>query len=382
MHSSLLRPLAAGVVFALGVLSPQILRADAPKAGEPAKTVPVKPTTAAAKPAAVAEPAAATQHVLAANALAKGDLTTPLFLCRADSGNVVRQNLESGSKKWLEPSQIFDNLYYVGNEFVGVLVLRTSAGLILFDSSSSADEAEHRLVPGLVKLGLNPKDIKYVVVTHGHWDHFGGAAYLQQTYAAKIALGAADWDLIEKAPPHSLEASEHPIPKREIAVIDGQKLTLGDTTVKLYVTPGHTPATVSAIVPVRDRGTPRTLSLYGSVAFPPSLEPTERVGGLRKYDQSVQRFADISKQAGAVGILNTHVFADGGLARLNALRTRKPSEPNPFLIGAEATSRYYGILHECLQAAQARPQVASDWSKPLVTPPANTPAAAHSSKQH
>jgi len=106
------------------------------------------------------------------------------------------------------------------------------------------------------------------------------------------------------------------------------------------------------------------------------------VGGLRKYDQSVQRFADISKQAGAVGILNTHVFADGGLARLNALRTRKPSEPNPFLIGAEATSRYYGILHECLQAAQARPQVASDWSKPLVTPPANTPAAAHSSKQH
>ena len=376
MHSSLLRPLAAGVVFGLGVLSPQILCADSPKAGDASKTPAVKPA------AAVAESPAAAQHVLAANALAKSDLTTPLFLCRADSGNVVRQNLESGSKKWLEPSQIFDNLYYVGNEFVGVLVLRTSAGLILFDSSSSTDEAEHHLVPGLVKLGLNPKDIKYVVVTHGHWDHFGGAAYLQKTYAAKVALGAADWDLIEKAPPQSLEANEHPIPKREIAVKDGQKLTLGDTTVTLYVTPGHTPATVSAIVPVRDRGTPRTLSLYGSVAFPPSIEPTERVGGLRKYDQSVQRFAEISKQAGAVGILNTHVFADGGLARLNALRTRKPNEPNPFLIGAEATSRYYGILHECLQAAQARPQVATEWTKPLVTTPAGTPATSPAAKQH
>jgi metallo-beta-lactamase class B len=256
-------------------------------------------------------------------------------------------------------------LYYVGNEFVGVVVLRTSAGLILFDSSSSADEAEHQLVPGLLKLGLNPKEIKYVVVTHGHWDHFGGAAYLQKTYGARIALGAADWDLIEKAPANSLEANDHPIPKRDIAVTDGEKLTLGDTTVTLYVTPGHTPATVSAIVPVRDAGTLRTLSLFGSVAFPPSLEPTERVGGLRKYDESVQRFAEISKKAGAVGILNTHVFADGGLARLAAARARKPGQPNPFLIGADATARYYSILHECLQAAEARPQVASDWTKPF-----------------
>lgn len=150
---------------------------------------------------------------------------------------------------------------------------------------------------------------------------------------------------------------------------------LGDTTVALYVTPGHTPATVSAIVPVRDRGTLRQLSLYGSVAFPPSIEPTESVGGLRKYDESVLRFAEISKKAGAVGILNTHVFADGGLARLNAVRSRTAGQPNPFLIGAEATARYYGILHECLQAALARPQVASDWTKPLPAVPAAQPAS-------
>jgi metallo-beta-lactamase class B len=344
---------AAWAALVVGAVAPRALRAETPK-------------PAAAAP----EPPAAIQHVQAATALAKSDLTTPLFLCRADSLSVVKQNLETGSKKWVEPTQAFDNLYYIGNEFVGVFVLRTSAGLILFDSTSSSDEAEHHLVPGLTQLGLNPKDIKYVVVTHGHWDHFGGAAYLQKTYGAKIALGAADWDLIEKAPPNSLETGDHAIPKRDIAVVDGQKLTLGDTTVTLYVTPGHTPATVSAIVPVRDAGTVRTLSLFGSVAFPPSLEPTDRTGGLRKYDESVQRFAEISKKAGAVGILNTHVFAEGGLGRLAAARARKPGQPNPFLIGADATARYYGILHECLQAAELRPQIATDWTKPFAaTPP-------------
>jgi len=314
--------------------------------------------------APVADTAAAAIHVRAAAALARDDLKTPLFLCRADSITVVKENLVAGSKAWLEPTQAFDNLYYVGNQFVGVWVLRTDAGLILFDSSTSADEAQHQLVPGLIKLGLNPTDIKYVVVTHGHWDHFGGAAYLQQAYGAHVALSLADWDLIEKLPANSLETSNHPIPHRDIVVTDGQKLTLGHTSVTLYVTPGHTPGTVSAILPVKEGGLTHLLSLFGSVAFPPTLASTDRTGGLRKYDESVQRFAKISREAGAEGILNTHVFADGTLERLAAVKTRKAGTPNPFLTGADFTRRYYGVLHECLQAAQLRPEGVNDWSKP------------------
>ena len=111
------------------------------------------------------------------------------------------------------------------------------------------------------------------------------------------------------------------------------------------------------------------------MARPPSVEATERVGRLRKYDESVLRFAELSKRVGAVGVLNTHVFADGGLARLNAVRARVAGQSNPFLIGAEATARYYGILHECLQAALVRPQGASDWTKPLPAGSAAPPAS-------
>ncbi|MDB4985762.1 MAG: Metallo-beta-lactamase class [Myxococcaceae bacterium] len=309
------------------------------------------------------ETAASLKHVEAAKKLAGQDLQPPLFLCQPDSLLTVKKALEIGSQQWVEPTKAFDNLFYVGNEFVGVWVLQTSGGLILFDATSSAQDAEQKLVPGLVKLGLRPADIKYVVVTHGHWDHYGGAAYLQKTFGAHIALGAADWDLIEKLSPSSPEIADHPAPSRDIALVDGQKLVLGDTSVTIRITPGHTPATVSAIVPAREGNKTYPLSLFGSFAFPSSYEPTEKVGGLRKYDASVRRFSEESKRARTVGILNTHVFADGTLARLAAARARKVGEPNSFLIGAPVVARYYGVLHECLQAALARPETVPDLSK-------------------
>lgn len=324
--------------------------------------------TALAEPAVKFAPdtPASQQHQAAARKLAGSDLQEPLFLCRSDSLLTVKSALETGGKKWLPPTRAFDNLFYIGNEFVGVWVLRSSEGLILFDATSSEDEAKNKLVPGLVALGLKPTDIRYVIVTHGHWDHFGGARYLQQTYGARIALGAADWDLIEKLPSDSPEANQHPIPKRDIAITDGQKITLGDTSVVLYLTPGHTPATVSAIVSAKEGDKSYPLSLFGSVAFPATFAPTPATGGLRKYDESVQRFATLSEKAKTVGILNTHVFADGGLVRLGSANKRAAhatGAANPFLIGAPAVQRYYGVLHECLQAALARPEVVIDWSQ-------------------
>ena len=102
---------------------------------------------------------AALAHVTKAQALAGEDLKTPLFLCRADSGLLVRDAMDHGSGQWQPPTRLFDNLFYIGDGFVGVLVVRTSAGLILFDSTTSADSARLHLVPDLIALGLDPKTI-------------------------------------------------------------------------------------------------------------------------------------------------------------------------------------------------------------------------------
>lgn len=325
--------------------------------------------SALAQPAATDSPDVRA-HVARATALAGDDLKTPLFLCRPDSGLVVRDALEHGSGQWQPPTKMFDNLFYIGDGFVGVLVVKTSAGLILFDSTTSADNAEHHLVPGLVALGLDPKTIRYVIVTHGHWDHFGGAAWLHDAYGARVGLSQADWDMIEAGPADAPGINGHPKPARDLVIADGQSLTLGDTTIGLYVTPGHTPGAVSAIIPARENGVTYPISLLGSVAFPPSLEPTASTGGLAAYERSIARFARISKDAGAQGFFNTHAFADGGLERLKLARERAPGAPNPFLTGPQTTARYYGLFDECLKAAIARPHAPDDKTKPTVpTPP-------------
>lgn len=314
---------------------------------------------AAAQP--VADTPAASAEAARAKVIAGKDLTAPLFLCEPHGGGVVRKALETGSRQWLEPTKAFDNLFYVGNAFVGVWIVNTNAGLILFDASQSEAEARDHLIPGIEKLGLDPKTIRYVIVTHGHYDHFGGAAWLQRTYGARIGLSAADWKLIEETPSNAAERNGAELPKRDLVIEDGQQIVLGDTSISLYLTPGHTPGTVSAIIPARSGDRSFPLSLLGSTAFPPSVEPTNRWGGLKAYDASVLRFANISARAGAQGLLNTHIFADGTLERIEKLAPGRSAAANPFLIGPSSVRRYYQILHHCLLAAQARPQEANIW---------------------
>jgi len=97
----------------------------------------------------------------------------------------------------LMPTRVFDNFYYVGAEEVASWALTTSQGIILFDTLDNPAEAKADIVDGLRKLGLEPGSIKYIVVTHGHGDHFGGANYLKALTGAKIVMSAPDAAMVE-----------------------------------------------------------------------------------------------------------------------------------------------------------------------------------------
>src|ERR1700676_2460513 len=64
--------------------------------------------------------------------------------------------------------------------------------------SGEAHSVEDEVVGGLKKLGLDPARIKYLIVSHGHFDHSGGATFLQDTYKARVLMSAADWDLLDR----------------------------------------------------------------------------------------------------------------------------------------------------------------------------------------
>src|SRR5262249_13307933 len=78
----------------------------------------------------------------------------------------------------IEPFKVFDNVYYVGPGYVSVWLLTTPDGNILFDS---AQEPYVDYVNGNIrKVGVDPKNIKYIILSHGHLDHFGGASKIQE----------------------------------------------------------------------------------------------------------------------------------------------------------------------------------------------------------
>ena len=291
-------------------------------------------------------------HVDKALAMAGGDIKGMLFLCRADSAAVAAHDMD-WLTDWIEPTKLFDNLYFVGNHYVSSLIVKTSQGLIVIDSGNSTEDAVGHMVPDMLKLGLDPKDIKYLIISHGHPDHYGGAAYLQDTYHPRVGMSAGDWAMIEAAAAANRTGGRK-IPTRDMVVTDGQALTLGDTTIRFYVTPGHTIAPLSAIIPAREGGKTYMISQLGSVGFPGGLGPTPNAAGMLAYHRSLLRFIQISKDAGAVGHYNTHTFADDSLDRIRAAQTRKPGQPNPFLTGPASVSRLYGVMDECLQAAILR----------------------------
>jgi len=316
--------------------------------------------SAVAFPAIAAEPPQAAAQLAIATKIAGSDAATmPLFLCKPHAAFVIRNALQNGSKVRVEPTKLFDNLYSISSEFVGVLAFTTSDGIILFDGGQSEAEARDYIVPGLIKLGLDPKQVKYVIGTHGHVDHFGGAEYFQRTYGAKVALSKQDWTIFTKP----AEGSQ--LPKHDFDIVDGQKLTLGHDTLTFYVTPGHTLGAVSTILPARDGGKLYPISLLGMAALPPNLEPNDQASGLKAYDQSIQRFRKISLAAKAVGVYNTHVFAADVLPRLASVRARKPGDPNPFVVGTAYVGRYYNVVDHCTLGAESRSPDDNAWNIPI-----------------
>jgi metallo-beta-lactamase class B len=251
-----------------------------------------------------------------------------------------------------EPVKVFDNLYFVGQTEYSVWAIRTSAGIILIDSifDYSVDD---EVVGGLKKLGLDPAAIKYVIVSHGHGDHSGGAKYLQDRFNAHVLLAAADWDLLDR--------STGSRPRRDMVATDGQKLTLGDTTITIYATPGHTLGTLSTVFPVTDHGEKHVAASWGGTAFNWMANPAPYVTPERPekfwfetYSASARRFKEITSKAGADVLISNHTIFDGSKTKIPALERRKPGEPNPYVIGKDAVQRYLTVVDECAQAGLTR----------------------------
>ncbi|MBB6120291.1 MBL fold metallo-hydrolase [Nocardiopsis algeriensis] len=283
-------------------------------------------------PAAAAAPGDGQPYYDRARTLA-GDDPVLLALVRAMDPATVIPDLTAP-----EPIMLFDDLAMLSVGFVHAMALLTDGGIVLIDALRSPEDARDVLVPGLVSLGADPEEIRYVVVTHGHVDHFGGAQYLADHYGARVLMAPQDWDLVAEARP------EH-APAQDLEIADGQRLTLGGTTLRLYHTPGHTPGTVSPVFPVRDGAGRHTAMLWGGT------QPPGTASELRTYLASVRSFRRRMHEARVDVELSNHPV-DHGLQRVEELRGRTGGE-HPFVIGRRRTDRFMAVMDLMLRGRLA-----------------------------
>nr|TFG52952.1 MAG: MBL fold metallo-hydrolase [Hyphomicrobiales bacterium] len=234
-----------------------------------------------------------------------------------------RNNLEY---QMVEPFQVFDNLYYVGPGFVSVWLLETSEGLILFDAAEEP-YVEH-ILAGIRSFGFDPADIEYIIISHGHLDHFGGVPYIQDISGARVAAMAEDWEMIAEVGtrPGRNNGPSPRVPERDMALTQNQTIVLGEATLTIHHTPGHTPGVTSTEFYVYDNGRPyRALLVGGSGARNNEFEDalyTSRLFGAMDIDVAVMNHSWLGEST----------FPRGGIfERAQLLATRKPGDPHPFV---------------------------------------------------
>jgi metallo-beta-lactamase class B len=246
---------------------------------------------------------------------------------------------------FIEPAKVFDNLYFVGSKIHSAWALKTSEGIIIIDTLYTYN-SEEEIIGGLKKLGLDPATVKYVIISHAHGDHVGGAKLLQDRYGSRIVMGEPDWNSIDK----SVNGYPQGKPRRDIVADDGQKIKLGDTTVTLVTTPGHTQGTLSMIFTVYDNGKPLTVAYSGGTAFNfPSTVPN-----FDTYIKSQTKMAAAAAAANATVLMSNHTEFDAAIPKIKMLAARKPGEPHTFDIGKEAVARYFTVTSECAQAQRLK----------------------------
>ena len=216
-----------------------------------------------------------------------------------------RLNVET---ELVEPFQIFDNVYYIGTSWVSCYAIDTNDGLVLIDALYGG--FPQLAMEHLKQLGLGDHKIKYVLATHGHWDHAGGAAYFQKEHGAVVGMTKADWSLaLESAAGVRAAFFTGGIPEQGLVIEDGDVLELGDTSFRCFVTPGHTEGVLSIEFIARDGEREHRAFVFGGVGL--NFRGVERT---RSYLASVDRIRSLAIAKPAIEVsLSNHPGSPGCL---------------------------------------------------------------------
>src|SRR6185503_15348953 len=228
---------------------------------------------------------------------------------------------------YAEPAKVADNFYFVGTKIHSAWALVGSEGIIILEALYDY-AAPDEIAGGMKKLGLDSNKVKYVIISHAHGDHDGGAKFLQDTVpSAHLVYGGPDWDAVDGSTNRAGGK-----PKRDTIGADGMKFSVGDASVQIVTTPGHTAGTISFLFEVKDNGKPLRIAYVGGTAIPFNGTADYYDG----YIASVKKMAKAASDFGATALLSNHTEFDNAYYKAHTAANRKPGEGNPFDVGKAA----------------------------------------------
>lgn len=233
-------------------------------------------------------------------------------------------------------TKFFDQLAFIGTPAVCCFLLETSAGLVLLDCMNPGQHYIDIIEQGIKDLGHFPEELNAIMITHGHGDHWGEAGYFKKKYGCKVYMNEIDYDFAthvpEQFPWKSLDYT------MDGYLRDMEHYTFGNTVITVVHTPGHTPGSMSFLVPVTDEGRPHMLSIWGGAGVQaPSANVTE-------YLESVEKYKSVCRDFHVDCSVQTHPFIDNGILKLEIVRNIVRGVPNPFIIGEDGNEYFMDAM--------------------------------------
>lgn len=237
--------------------------------------------------------------------------------------------------------QIFDDVWFVGNHYVGQYLMKTPDGLVQVDAANNANEAQTFNLPAMQALGLSPGyPLKAVFLTHGHGDHDGGAAWIKNNIGGEVFLGSADITAtkISSYAPTAINSTD----------LSMRQMSIGGKNFWVLPTPGHTNGSTSAVLEVQDWGQTRRVLINGGQSM------TNSIPAVANYLDSIERTYTMVKALNVEGVMTPHIYWDGEGEKIREIQASGRTQPSQHIYGHEAVVRQMVIARDCSAAWLSR----------------------------
>lgn len=237
-------------------------------------------------------------------------------------------------KNYVHPFNIYGPIWYVGDSWVCTHLIDTGDGLLLLDAGNCGTTG--MLVNAIWEAGFKPSDVKWIIVSHGHYDHFGAVSFFRRMFGTKIYLGAEDAKMFRERPwlahiQHAHNACDE-LFVPDVEINDGDVLTFGNITLKCVNCPGHTDGVTSVFFEVDGPEGVKRIGYYGGFGYNTLQKEFLVEMGDTSYkmrDIYLQSLAKVRDEQVDI-MLGNHAGNNDTVGRRKQ-QLENPDGPNPFI---------------------------------------------------